>query len=418
LWQQITDDRGGEDFVVRITEVSEEHFDPRVLSLYWGFLIERQRIWLRRAMNRPAPWTNDPILQVEFITNVYRQIDPGTEYLVDAILSQDASDEAKVFNVMLYRLMGSKPDTHRHIGFLDPAGYNADTLIARLAELPDDYRIFGDAYRVASYSDIGSDNKVTNVALMFGYLAGGMEETVRRIKASRQVVEVYKVFEVMKGFGEFLAHQIVVDLLYTNSDGQKIVPFTDDEFAKPGPGCRKGIWELMAEDVKPANLTMVLEWLRDHQAEALGDNFPYLANADGSPHYMSLCDIQASLCEFYKYYRLHNGERSVQARRYDGPHRDVRPRMVSIANETVEAVVNDMEPATNLRTVDISPDEVEAALTGEDEPQNIGGGEEAYYPLPNPGVSTNLTHIPVGEGLNIYISINIFTGKSGDDVTT
>jgi len=393
----------------RVTEVDESSFDPRVLSLYWGFLTERQRIWLRRSRGASQPWTQDPILQVEFITNVYRILDPGTEYLLENILSMDASDEAKVFNIMLYRLMGSVPSTHAKIGFLNPESYEPQVLVDALADTPDDYRIFGDAYRVASYTAEGSKSKVENIASMFGYLAGGMTETVRRIKSSREVVEVYKVFEVMKGFGEFLAHQIVVDLLYTNKDGQKIVPFTDDEFAKAGPGCRKGIWDLMAEGVQPANMTIVLEWFRDHQVEALGEGFPFLANEDGSVHYMSLCDIQASLCEFHKYYRLYNGEKKVQVRKYDGPHRELKAHWVAMPSELVdEFVSNDLLPAaTNLDTDDIDVAEVEQAMIGEestshngDEPQQ--GGPSVHLPA---------MEFTTPDGHSVYISINIFVGR-------
>ena len=67
----------------------------------------------------------------------------------------------------------------------------------------------------------------------------------------------------MKGFGEFLAHQIVVDLLYQPKveDSSPIVPFGENEFAKAGPGARKGIWVLMNSDIKPANLIIVMQWL-------------------------------------------------------------------------------------------------------------------------------------------------------------
>lgn len=352
---------------LRVTEIEREHFDERTLELYWRFLAERQAIWLRRSRGMEQPWTADPILQVEFITNTYRILDPGTEYLIDSILSAPASDEAKVFNIMLYRLMGSVPSTHQHIGFIMPDDFTAQGLSERLRELPDDYRIFGDAYRVASYMAEGSDNKIDNVASMFAYIAGGIEETTRRIKSSRRVVEVYKVFETMQGFGDFLSHQIVVDLLYPNFEGAKIVPFTDDEFAKAGPGARKGIWTLMGENIKPANLTIVLEWLRDHQAvefDRLSLPFAFLAGEDSEPRLMSVCDIQASLCEFHKYYRLWSGDKAVQVRKYDGPHRDVTPRPVHLTDEEVDVLCNTACPTFTFQDSVLSADDVEDSIVG------------------------------------------------------
>jgi hypothetical protein len=361
-------------------------------------------------------------LQVEFITNVYRQLDPGTEYLIDNILSyrgpegMQVTDEAKVFNIMLYRLMGSVPSTHQHLGFVMPDDFTADRLVGKLAELPDDYRIFGDAYRVASYVAEGSDSKVENVANMFAYLAGGMEETVRRIKSSRRVVEVYKVFETIQGFGEFLSHQIVVDLLYPNAEGAKIVPFTDDEFAKAGPGARKGIWTLINEAYKPANLTIVLEWLRDNQQEEfdrLGINFPYLAGEDSEPHLMSICDIQASLCEFFKYYRLWNGDKAVQVRRYDGPHRDLPNRPVHMTDEEVESVIQRDQPYTFQREF-LDADEVKDAISAvawDEDDDASPKGESSRLPAEmrtEGGLAPMVVDVEgVGEAQSLTLNINL-----------
>lgn len=412
----------------RVTTIEREHFNERNLELYWRFLAERQAIWLRRSRGGfPPPWTADPILQVEFITNVYRLLDPGTSYLIDNILSyrddmgNEVTDESKVFNVMLYRLMGSVPSTHQHLGFQDPATFGPDAMVSQLSELPDDYRIFGDAYRVASYMSEGRGTKVENVANMFSYLAGGIDETVRRIKASRRVVEVYKVFETMQGFGEFLSHQIVVDLLYPNVEGRKIIPFTDDEFAKAGPGARKGIWTLIdADEYKPANLTIVLEWLRDHQQEEferLGIVFPYLAGDDSEPHLMSICDIQASLCEFHKYYRLWSGDKAVQVRRYDGPHRDVPMLPIHMTEEEMFAVLHRVEDPFTFQDEVRDVEDVEYAIAGDglSEP-DVAGKTDPGLDLPAParmrtefGVEPTTVDAVLegGQSLSLHLTVNI-----------
>lgn len=406
-----------------VSEIEQAHFDEQTLELYWRFLAERQAVWVRRTRGMEPPWTGDPILQVEFITNVYRVLDPGTRYLIDNILATDGEpdDESTVFNIMLYRLMGSVPETHRHLGLLAPRTFDPEAVVARLRELPQEHRIFGDAYRVASYHDEGGADKAENVARMFAYLAGGMAETTRRIKSSRRVIEVYKVFEDLKGFGDFLSHQATVDLLYPNATGYKIVPFTDDEFAKAGPGARKGIWTLIREDVKPANMTLPMEWLRDHQQDEfdrLGIRFPYLESADGEPQLMSVCDVQASLCEFYKYHRLWSGEKSVQTRRWDGPHRDVLAYNVHMTEEELSVLLSGLiEPFTFQREVGDAEEFGERIVDDDGSPgrdvwDSEGQGSDGPEPGPDAPTSRSLDlEVPAGQPLALHLTININIGR-------
>jgi len=52
--------------------------DAESLDLFWQFIAERQKVWYRRVVEgRPAPWTDDDILQEYRFTNVYRELDPG-----------------------------------------------------------------------------------------------------------------------------------------------------------------------------------------------------------------------------------------------------------------------------------------------------------------------------------------------------
>jgi hypothetical protein len=351
---------------ITVSSMERDYFDPEALDLFYRFLAERQSVYARRVKGEPWPWSQDPVLQTEFITNVYRRQDPGTVYLVDDILSQEHVDEADiVFNVMLYRLMGSVPSTHRHLGFQVIDQFDPETFRARLGELPDEHRIFGDAYRVASYHQEGSRDKVTNVASTFAYLAGGMVETMRRIDAARSVVEVYKVFEAMKGFGEFLSHQIVVDLLYPNAEGLTIVPYGENQFAKAGPGARKGIWDLMnADEYRPANMLIVMEWLQAHQQDEfdrIGVLFPWRLDGMGDPVEMSLCDIQAALCEFHKYFRLWNGDRKAQVRKYEGqPGRELTSPW-GLHEDAVRAACERLEPWTYQKVIS-SPEEAASAI--------------------------------------------------------
>lgn len=414
-----------QEVTITVSEMIREAFDPEALDLYYRFLAERQCIYAKRLKGAGWPWTEDPLLQSEFITNVYRAQDPGTVYLVNNILSvQDATEADIVFNVMLYRLMGSVPSTHQHLGFQKVDEFDSAVFEARLAELPDDHRIFGDAYRVASYHQEGSSSKVTNVANMFDYLAGGMDETMRRINGSRSVIEVYKVFETMKGLGEFLSHQVVVDLLYPNREGQAMVPFGENEFAKAGPGARKGIWNLIGEGYRPANMLIVMQWLHSHQEsefDRLGVLFPWAMDGMGERIEMSLCDIQASLCEFHKYYRLWSGDRKAQVRKYDPSQAREIEAPWSLDEDACRAALLRTEPWTYQKAVEDALEALDAAdepsgasseildspdggdSVGQDVP-DVKGGEA---PEPEMLAST-LSTVELVPGVTLNITINVY----------
>lgn len=343
---------------------------------------------------------------------------------MSTLLDNDEDEKDVIFNVMMYRLMGSQESTHRHLGFVHVDEFSIETMLARLSELPDEHRIFGDAYRVAGYHTEGGASKVENVARMFEYFAGGMDETVRRLKAARRVREAFDVFMNMKGFGEFLAHQTTVDLLYPRGDDDPIVPFGQDEWAQAGPGARKGIWTLMADGVQLSNLTQVMEYLRDHQQEefeARGLHMPYLMDGEGEPQYLSLCNIQSTLCEFYKYVRLWRGEKKVNVRKYDLEQASVitGPAFV-LGEETLEDLL-DITRCYTAPMPEIDPEEAASAsalLSGEDEEEGSGlkesgedasaqrewgaDGSEPYDPT---GRTLTLEPFP---GVQIAITINVF----------
>lgn len=302
---------------MKVREIRHEHFDEAKLDLWWRFLVERQRIWVRRAhLQIPRPWTTDRAMNYEFITNVYRELDPGTEYVLDSI-SAGELDVDVVFNVMLYRLMGSSMVVHSVIGNLSVDTYDADALVANVKS--QNANPFGDAYRVAGYETHrgeGNGSKLENVANMFAKLAEQMPEMWRRMQTSVNAKSLHGVFNSIEGFGVFLSNQCMVDVLMINEGlDAPIWHFGTDEWCEPGPGAKRGITQLLGDGVKPANLQIVMAWLRDAQTDefaARSLHFPYLLNRDDTPKLLTICNIQTALCEFHKYVRS-RGQIKVRA---------------------------------------------------------------------------------------------------------
>lgn len=292
------------------------YFHPVYLDLYWRMIAERMRIYYRRQEGLAPPWTLDPILRSEFITNMYRELDPGTGYLMENILAfSEESPQDKLLNIFIYRLMGSREATHEAIGFQRCAEYNPREIRRTLRGLE---APFGEAYRTASYVDMGSKDKVTNVSRLFAKLAEDVPVLWGAIGNALKLEDVYNVLEGVKGFGDFLAYQIMVDLLYPAPESP-LVPFSQDDWAKAGPGARRGAWRLMKQGMKPSSIIDVMRWLREHQKsefERLGVEMLWMKDAEGQDVPLSLCNIQSTLCEFFKYTRIWDGTLKY-ARKYN-----------------------------------------------------------------------------------------------------
>lgn len=282
------------------------------LDLFWRFVCERQWVWHRRiSQGLPPPWTDDPILQRERFTNVYRELDPGTQYVIQQILEINAPRPDKMFNVMLYRLIG-RADTHAALGFqsvavFDPlAMEHALKALRRCGKHP-----FTAAYMVSAYSSLGSSDKIENIARLFDVLHASFADLFARVDRCVTAAEVHATLSSAYGFGNFLAYQVLVDLMYPLRcyDGRGLLPYSHDDWASPGPGARRGI-KMLLQPVATIPELEVMRWLRDHQQSELarrGLNFPYLEDENGNSIAISLANIQNCLCEFHKYVKIREG---------------------------------------------------------------------------------------------------------------
>lgn len=295
------------------SSISYEHFRYDRLNLFWWFVNERQNIWSKRFVHKlPPPWTEDHTLQTQRFTNVYRELDPGTQYVIKEILDIRAPRPDKIFNTMFYRLVG-RSETHATIGFQQLATFDPDYLQYSLKRIRDTNStpIFTAAYMVSAYTLMGSKDKVENVVRLFALLHKDFHIFYSRINSCSSAAQVYEILRSAHGFGNFLAYQVLVDLLYPLPvyNNVPLLPYSHDDWASAGPGAQRGISMLLKEDVKVDHLDM-MRWLRTNQnAEfnRLSIKFPYLRDYEGKNIEISLANIQNCLCEFHKYIKITEG---------------------------------------------------------------------------------------------------------------
>lgn len=296
-----------------LNSISYEHFRYDRLNLFWWFVNERQNIWSKRFVHKlPSPWTEDHTMQTERFTNIYRELDPGTQYVIKKILNIQAPKPDKIFNTMFYRLVG-RSETHEAIGFQQLATFDPEYLEYSLKRIRNTSNtpIFTAAYMVSAYTLMGSKDKVENVVRLFALLHKDFHIFYSRINSCLSAAQAYEILRSAQGFGNFLAYQVLVDLLYPLPlySNTPLLPYSHDDWASAGPGAQRGISMLLKEEVVAEHLD-VMRWLRINQNvefNRLGIKFPYLRDHEGKFIEISLANIQNCLCEFHKYVKITEG---------------------------------------------------------------------------------------------------------------
>lgn len=298
---------------------------------------DRYRVHVRKdVQGAPKPWTKNVILQQYKFTNVRREHDKQTRYLIDNIVNNDELTlEDKIVNCFMFRSWNNW-DTYHDLGLPASAQRLYDQsfketirpIYKRLSEdapgrmwwssaynqggtkhawkFPD-----GDGYQRAykeadakKYSDWEEDIPLRpfHVGVWLG-----QKDIVYKLLISKDQQECFDIIRSIRGFADFLAYQVFVDLTYIPA-----FPYSENEFTVAGPGCRKGL-DILFKDRAGLSYEECLFWLRDSW-DTLIDDIGVEWNADklfcDLPEYdrcMNVMSLENCFCEFSKYMRALNG---------------------------------------------------------------------------------------------------------------
>jgi hypothetical protein len=263
-------------------------------DLYRSFVFNRHRIWESRQKGRPQPWTYDAVLNSKKFTNVFRVLDPGSQYVVEMLNERWLPHEDVLARAILYRFT-NKPDTWDHLkavyGRWPLAEDMNEDLVQAIHEVPDGHPFSG-AYIIMPAPNKPGDKVAAAVALARRLtMRGGSERVVEQVAGAATPRAAYEALRVPYGMGDFMSMQILTDWGY-------YYPLHDEnEFVIAGPGSRRGVAALFPNGTKipPEE---VIRWVRDDWwMDAM---CPTIPGVDRPP---SLMDIQNTFCEYSKYVR-------------------------------------------------------------------------------------------------------------------
>lgn len=269
---------------------AEVNVDPDHAMQALDFIVERHRVWQARQNGAPQPWTDDPTLATRKFTNVYRVLDPGSQFVLTD-LAPRAAARADVFaRLFLYRYT-NWPDTWRYLrdkfgGLPGAADFEKNTdVIIRIIQ---NYRDNGGQVFSGAYMIIPQPGKPGDKVEMVVELTARAVSLWPTFNAAGSQKERIDVLKSLYGVGDFLAQQILTDWNYTSQSGSH--PDIENEYVVKGPGSKRG-----AKYVAPGLSTVdAIVWLRN---ALLAD--PRCPSLEGRPP--SLMDVQNCFCEYSKY---------------------------------------------------------------------------------------------------------------------
>lgn len=335
----------------KLPDESLECYEPN-LKLFFETMYERQKIWVRRFIEKkPRPWSDNPILANHKFTNVYRELDRSSQFLIHKIMipmdEEGCSDLNMLWKMMVYRTFNN-PETFS----FEPSALNKDLFGEVEQYIPssrwrhgipdfdeydeDEWARFIDGVRA------NGKNPFTNAYLinssfapqdkrdyaythkMLPILHSKMEEIYEVIKTCEEADDIIDELNTLPSVHNFISHEYYQDLTYLKRYTKRdFMRFDQNDYTNVGPGASIGIRLIFPnlqtiKDQKQAiyHLQNIAKKELAKISEYRGErSFPFLYwNRVKKEYYtMHVCNItlhqiEMWLCEFQKYWKMMIGE--------------------------------------------------------------------------------------------------------------
>lgn len=344
---------------------NKNHWDAKAVDRFLHWIEERWTVAVKRAEDMPAPWTTDKVIQTQFFTNPWREMDKTTVWFRDNIRGPLAEDDDVLFATLLFRWFNSIPTgeflLEAHKG-RDPLYWFRPTWTAvrnndgkrnrqqefeRLVTARQDegHKLFGGAYIIKLANGVKKHLAVIrNMAWLWRTQGVDLLECCRNCPTMQ---ELHARLVKIPYLGPFMAYEVICDLQYTwvcrNAPDIRT-------WANAGPGAYRGLRRLLGlpvnkrgdkglQEVSPngrkvkdqdiacqlmQELLAIAEERIDWQKpltvwEPINDPARTGWWQETNEHHMPTFDmrtIEHSLCEFDKYERARTGVGGKMKRKF------------------------------------------------------------------------------------------------------
>lgn len=281
-------------------------FNPEVLEIFKYYVAERYSMHLKKDIEgQPYPWTEDVILSMYRFTNIRREQDKNSRYLLK--MMKDHGNKIThnlIGNILLFRLFNKIETIELLGGWVDFDNYDHNLVRKQLLEAPNEYRYFTNAYLSSGMKKEMNKYypeevvRVSNIPHVIHKFLSGLVTGIRWARSPQEVIDTLKQ---VKGISNFLAYQLFVDFTYLDD-----FPWSENEFVVSGPGCSLGLDYLFInkgglEDEE------LLFWLRDNCPITREWCMEHMTDLPEEDRYMNIMSLENCMCELGKYMKTKLG---------------------------------------------------------------------------------------------------------------
>lgn len=265
-----------------------------VLDTYLTFVAERESVRLKKEAGEKRPWTTNPIIQQYRFCNIRRMDDTVSHWLLTNWYEPYFSHKNMLVAVALARFF-NQPSALEYITysvfgdkiFKEVNFHNVEAIMRDLKKRGE--KIWNSAYMVRG---VEGKDKVESVI-------DNVKPLITLHLDTSSMQATWKQIKSCYGFGSFQAGQVVADLRWavTGEWSDKLT------WAPLGPGSSRGMNRLHN---RPIDFPLKQEQFEDeliHLTGIINDQLPKSLTSR-----LESIDIQNSLCEADKMFRVLNGE--------------------------------------------------------------------------------------------------------------
>lgn len=275
---------------------------------FWNWITERHRIYLKKAAGEPAPWTRDAVMQNYRFCNVFRELDKVTVWLREN-WREPYADSPQLWIAMCLARQVNWPETLAEIGFPTKT-YDAQAIRRALeTRKARGDKVYTGAYMISAPAGdyAGMAKPQYTAEIVVGAPWNKRAEFDAMFVNNRQptMQEVHAWLRQFRGWGHFMAYEVVTDLRHTRylRNARDI-----NTWAVAGPGAIRGLNRLHGRPFKKGmTQTQALDEMRELLALSK-KNLPDFVPA------LELREIEHSLCETDKWLRMQLGQGTLRAK--------------------------------------------------------------------------------------------------------
>lgn len=272
------------------------------LKIFWYWINERHRIYLKRKKGKSFPWTEDKILRTYKFTNVFRLLDRVTQELLKRVftkknLKRDLS--TIVFNIVKFRMF-NWPETYDELGGFSKRWDEKDAIKKLRQRQKRKQKVFTGAYIITNNGL--KEEKIVLVCRSLTAIYKDRKRIAKKIVKYPRIEDWVEMFSEFPMIGRFIAYELATDVRYLAK--YKVIPEPKDTYtwANAGPGAFRGLNRLHKRDlhtrISIGQAVKEMQALLYKSKDRLENHVPRL----------EMRDIEHSLCEYDKYMRVKTKE--------------------------------------------------------------------------------------------------------------